>query len=549
MIHTKQSPETESTGAQSAGALDPAVYRRRWVILGALCLSLLIIVMDNTILNVAIPSLIKDLGASNRQIQWVLDSYTLVFAGLLLTTGSLSDRFGRKGALQLGIALFMLGSVASALTTSADQLIFTRAFMGIGGALIMPSTLSILMNVFHNPVERARAIGVWAAFSGLGVAIGPIVGGALLERFSWHSVFWVNVPIGTFALIIGAMIIPTSKNPHKPALDPLGAVLSIAALAALLFAIIEGPSLGWASLKVGGAATFGAATLAAFILWERHTTHPMLDMSVFANARFTAASLTITMLFFALFGSLFLLTQYWQLVDGYSPLDAGIRLLPFAITMMIVAPLSSKVVEHHGTKRVVLGGLLTMAVGTALLSTIKVATPYITVISYYVLMAVGMGMTMAPATESVMGSLPKERAGVGSAINDTTRQVGGAMGVAVIGSIVQSLYATRIASAASGFSLDATAVGQAKLSLGAAQQIGATLGTSSGEFVAEANEAFVYALSWGLRAGVVVILFAAAFAWRQLPARAPEEQAPITTIGGDTNLGQVATAAVATARR
>ena len=313
-----------------AEQLDPAVHEHRWITLGVLCLSLLIIVMDNTILNVAIPSLIRDLDASNSEIQWIIDSYVLVFAGLLLTTGSLSDRFGRKGALQLGIVLFGIGSAAAAMSTTANQLIATRAFMGIGGALIMPATLSILTNVFRDPRERGRAIAIWAGFSGLGVAIGPMTGGFLLEHFSWHSVFWINIPIGIAALVLGIRYVPTSRDSKQRPLDPVGAVLSMVALASLLFGIIEGPAKGWSHDTVMAAFAVAIISGIAFIYWELHTEHPMLQMTVFKNARFTAASMTITLTFFALFGSLFLMTQYWQLVHGYSPLQAGVRLLPHA---------------------------------------------------------------------------------------------------------------------------------------------------------------------------------------------------------------------------
>ena len=281
-------------------------------------MSLFIIVMDNTILNVAIPSLITDLGASNSEIQWIIDSYVIVFAGLLLTSGSLSDRFGRKGALQAGIVLFGIGSAAAALSNSATQLIFTRAFMGIGGALIMPATLSILTNVFRDPRERGRAIAIWAGFSGLAVAVGPITGGLLLEHFSWSSVFWVNIPIGITALILGAFVIPKSRDPKQTRLDPFGAVLSIVGLATLLFGIIEGPDKGWSSDIVVASFVIAAIALIGFVRWEQHSAHPMLDMSVFRNPRFTSASSTITMTFFALFGSMFLMTQYWQLVHGYT---------------------------------------------------------------------------------------------------------------------------------------------------------------------------------------------------------------------------------------
>ncbi|MAT06015.1 MAG: MFS transporter [Acidimicrobiaceae bacterium] len=498
--------------------IDPVVHERRWITLGVLCLSLLIIVMDNTILNVAIPSLMVDLGATNSQIQWIIDSYVLVFAGLLLTTGSLSDRFGRKGALQIGIVLFGIGSAAAAMSTTANQLILTRAFMGIGGALIMPATLSILTNVFRDPRERGRAIAIWAGFSGLGVAIGPMTGGFLLEHFSWHSVFWVNIPIGVAALALGARFVPTSRDSKQRPLDPVGAVLSMIGLASVLFGIIEGPAKGWTHDTVIAGFVIGAIAIAAFIAWELHTPHPMLQMTVFKNARFTAASLTITLVFFALFGSLFLMTQYWQLVHGYSPLEAGVRLLPHAATMMIVAPMSARFVERIGTKRVVLTGLTLIATGLLLLSTIAPDTPYIVVISFFVVMASGMGMTMAPATESVMGSLPRDMAGVGSAINDTTRQVGGALGVAIIGSVVSSMYASRIDTVAAGIGLDAAATSTAESSLGGAQQVAGELGTAAGSLFDDANSAFVDAMTTGMLLSAAIIIATAVMAWRFLPA-------------------------------
>ena len=319
--------------------------------------------------------------------------------------------------------------------------------MGIGGALIMPATLSILTNVFRDPRERGRAIAIWAGVSGLAVAVGPITGGLLLEHFSWSSVFWVNIPIGVTALILGAFVIPKSRDPKQTRLDPFGAILSIVGLATLLFGIIEGPEKGWSSDIVVASFVIAAIALIGFVRWEQHSTHPMLDMSVFRNPRFSSASSTITLTFFALFGSMFLMTQYWQLVHGYSPLEAGLRLVPHALTMMIVAPLSARFVERLGTKRIVTAGLSLIAIGLVALSTILATSPYPVVISYFLVMSVGMGMTMAPATESVMGSLPRAKAGVGSAVNDTTRQVGGALGVAIIGTVVSSVYAGDIADA------------------------------------------------------------------------------------------------------
>jgi len=416
--------------------------------------------------------------------------------------------------------LFALGSMASVMADTAEQLIFTRAFMGIGGALIMPSTLSILTNVFHDPRERGRAIAIWAGFSGLAVALGPMIGGLLLEHYSWHSVFLINIPVAGVALVAGAFIIPKSRDPKQSRLDPVGAVLSIIGLATLLFGIIEGPEKGWSSDQVIAAFAIAAVTLVAFVLWERHSRSPMLDMSLFANPRFTAASSTITLVFFALFGSLFLMTQYWQLVHGYSPLEAGVRLLPHAATMMIVAPLSARVVEKVGTKRVVLAGLAMIMISLALLSTIEADSSYPLVISYFMLMAAGMGMTMAPATESVMGSVPRDKAGVGSAVNDTTRQVGGALGVAIIGSAVSSVYVSRIGTLASDTGLDPRATSAAEASLGGAQRVGAELGDQASSFIAGANQIFVDSMAIGMRISLFVVGIALVMAWKFLPARA-----------------------------
>ncbi|MGD9996696.1 MAG: MFS transporter [Ilumatobacteraceae bacterium] len=514
-------------------AIDPRVHARRWFTLVTLCLSLLIIVMDNTILNVAIPSLVDDLGATNSQLQWIVDGYTLVFAGLLLTTGSLGDKFGRKRALRLGIVIFALGSTLSALASSPAQLIATRSLMGVGGALIMPSTLSILTNVFRDPRERGRAIAIWAGFSGLGVAIGPVTGGLLLEHFSWSSVFWVNLPIGATALIAGYFFVPESKDPSSPRLDPIGAVLSIVGLAAALFGIIEGPSKGWTSAEVLAGFALGVVALSAFIAWELRTDHPMLDLGFFRNPRFTAANTAITLTFFALFGSLFLMTQYWQFVHGYSPLQAGVRIIPYALTLMITAPMSARLVERLGTKRVVTMGLLIVSASLLLLSTLHADSSYLRVIANMCVMSMGMALTMAPATESVMGSLPRSKAGVGSAVNDTTRQVGGALGVAIIGSLVASVYAGKIDDLAARYGLTGTGLAKARGSLGAALVQSGTLGTDGPAFARGASEAFVSGLAEGLRLASAVVLCAAFVAYRYLPARAHETvDEPVTRVDG-----------------
>jgi EmrB/QacA subfamily drug resistance transporter len=407
-------------------------YDRRWWILGVLCLSLLVIGLDNTILNVALPTLVRDLHASTSQLQWIVDSYTLVFAGLLLTAGSLSDRFGRRYALAVGLVIFGAGSVASAFAGSASMLILTRAVMGIGGALIMPSTLSILTNVFP-PEERGRAIGIWAGVSGLGIGIGPVVGGWLLSHFWWGSVFLVNVPVVVFALIAGRLIVPNSKDPSAPRLDPAGAALSIVGLTSLVYAVIEAPSHGWTDPMILAALGVAAVVLASFVVWEMRSDHPMLNIEFFRNPRFTAASISVTLVFFALFGSLFFLTQYLQFVLGYSALEAGIRVAPIALVLIVVSPVAGRLVNRLGNKALVVAGMSVVAVGLWILSTITVASGYPHVLVSLMILGTGMALAMTPATESIMGSLPLAKAGVGSAMNDTTRQIGGALGVAILG--------------------------------------------------------------------------------------------------------------------
>src|SRR5947208_185625 len=323
------SAQPESPMSPPMARVQERAYDRRWLILVVLCFSLLVIVLDNTILNVAIPTIVRDLDATNSQLQWIIDAYTLVFAGLLLTAGSLGDRFGRRGALQVGLTLFGIGSRASALAGSASVLIVTRAFMGIGGAFIMPATLSIITSLFPAQ-ERGRAIGVWAGTAGLAGVLGPLVGGFLLQHFYWGSVFLVNIPIVILGLIAGVFLIPTSKDPSAPRLDPLGAVLSIAGLSSLLYGIIEAPQDGWGAPKILVAFVVGAALLVGFVAWERRTDHPMLDVRFFKNPRFTAASSGIAFVFFAMFGAIFVITQYFQFVLGYSPLQTGVRYLPWA---------------------------------------------------------------------------------------------------------------------------------------------------------------------------------------------------------------------------
>jgi EmrB/QacA subfamily drug resistance transporter len=493
---------------------------RRWFILGVLCFSLLVIVLDNSILNVALPSMVRELGATNSQLQWIVDAYTLVFAGLLLTAGSLGDRYGRRPALQFGFLVFGLGSLASAMAGSAGVLIASRGFMGIGGAFIMPATLSIITNVFPAR-ERGRAIGVWAATAGVAVALGPLTGGFLLQHFYWGSVFLVNLPIVAFGLLAGVFLIPDSKDPHPAALDPLGAILSIAGLAILLYGIIEAPSHGWGDPVTVISLLIAAVLLAGFAWWELHIDHPMLNFAFFKNPRFSAGSAAITLTFLAMFGSLFVFTQYLQFILGYTPLQTGVRLLAFAIPMVLISPLSPRLVERFGTKVVVAAGMAMTTTGLVALSFVEAQSSYAGIAWRMVIMASGLALTMAPATDSIMGSLPLAKAGVGSAVNDTTRQVGGALGVAVLGSVFTSIYGSQLANSLNGQGLPAGVVAQAKDSVGAAMQAAATLGGAAGaRLVSATNSAFIDGFHAALRAGALVTLIGVAVTLVWLPARA-----------------------------
>lgn len=501
-------------------------HSRRWWTLIVLSLSLLVISLDNTILNVALPTIERDLHASASQLQWIVDAYMLVFAGLLLTAGSLGDRFGRRRALFSGLAVFATGSLLSALSGSAEMLIASRALMGLGGALVMPSTLSILTNVFPAE-ERGRAIGIWAAVAGLGIAIGPVAGGWLIEHGSWHWIFLVNLPFTLGALAAGSVLVPESKDPAASPLDPTGALLSVAGLGSLLWAIIEAPTRGWTDGLILGAFAAAAVLLAGFISWERRSEHPMLDTRLFRNPRFSAASLSITLVFFALMGTIFFLTQYLQYVLGYSALEAGLRIAPVAFGMVLGGPLSARLTERVGTKIVVAAGLALVAGGLVLFANADQHSSYGSLLAALVIMGFGMATAMAPATDSIMGSLPLARASVGSAVNDTTRLVGGALGVAVLGSLLSSGYGAHMDAPVSH--LPAQAAATAHDQLGGALAVAGHVGGPAGQALAEAaRSAFVSGMHTSAFVAAGVALTGAVLAALFLPARAAgAEVAPL----------------------
>jgi EmrB/QacA subfamily drug resistance transporter len=493
-------------GPEASGGNADRGYARRWYTLGVLCLSLLVIVVDSTIVNVALPTFSRDLHASSSGLQWIVDAYTLTFAALLLLAGAIADRYGRHRALAGGLALFAAGSLAAAFTQTTTELIAARAIMGVGGAFIMPATLSIIMTVFTDNTERIKAIGLWSAVSGLGVAIGPVAGGWLLAHFSWDAIFLVNLPIVAVALIAGHWLVPASRAPESGRLDLIGAALSVAAFTVLTYGIIEAPANGWLSGRTLGLGVASAALLAVFGVWEARSDHPMLPLHLFRNPRFTGAGVSITVLFFALSGVVFLSTQIYQFVLGYSPLAAGVRALPSAAALAVFSPLGAAIAKRAGVRVPVTLGLLTVTAGLLIFGTASASSGYGHYVLAMVIVSAGTGLAMSAATAASMRELPPALAGVGSAVNDTTRNMGSVLGVAVFGSIAASVFASRMASA--GVARSVGSVGAAAI---AAHHAG---GTSGAALLHAAASAFVAGADRAVLAGVIAAGAGALIAFR-----------------------------------
>ncbi len=540
----------EPVGTSRPGSADPAArsetsehsairpIRDRRLILTVLCVSLLIVSLDNTILNVALPVIVRTLHASSSSLQWIVDSYAIVFAGLLLVAGSLGDRLGRKWVFMTGLAIFSAGSAVSAFSGTADRLIAARAFMGIGGAAIMPSTLSILTSTFTEARERARAIGIWSGTTGLGVAVGPVAGGWLLAHFWWGSVFLVNVPIALIGLFAAVWLVPNSKNSNTKRSDPIGAGLSIVGMGLLLWGIIEAPNRSWTSPLILGTIAAALAVLTLFIVWERHSSHPMLEVSFFKSRRFSAAVGAMGLVMFALMGGLFLLTQYLQFSLGYTAFETGLRIAPIAAVLLVVAPLSSVVDRLVGTKPVVFAGMAIVALGFGLLTRVTVHDTYMDVLPAFLLIGLGTGLAFAPSTESVMGSLPVDQAGVGAATNGAALQTGGALGVGVLGSLLNTRYQNRLAPVLAHYKMPASILHLITGSLGGAlavsQKIGGVLGPELANF---ARRSFVSGLDLAVSVGAVVVGTAGLVVLVVLPNRSAQhhqdrrqESAPETPV-------------------
>jgi EmrB/QacA subfamily drug resistance transporter len=489
----------------------------RGVALAVLCLAAFTINLDTTIVNIALPSLMRQLDASTRELQWVVDAYTLTFAALVLAAGSLGDRYGRKGALLVGLAVFGCATSVGGLVHSSGALIAVRAVMGVGAALIFPATLAIISNVFTERGERARAIGLWGAMTGLGVALGPISGGWLLEHFWWGSVFVAMAPVAAVTFVGGVLFVPTSRDPATPPLDVVGLVLSTLAIGTLVYTIIEAPERGWTGTATLAGFALAAVAVAVFVAWELGRPQPMMDVSLFRNLRFSAASGSIMVIFFALAGFVFLITQYFQFLKGYAPLSTGVRILPVATCIAIGSLVGVRLAVGVGNKAVIATGLFLVGVSFAWVSTASTATPYIEIVGQMVLAGLGMGLVTAPATEAIMGVVPKEKAGIGSAVNDATRELGATLGVAIIGSVYASLFASGIQDAAG--SLPAPALATASESIGAALAVSSQLGPAGQPLLQASQTAFFDGFQLGCLVAAGVLIAGAAFAARYLPSR------------------------------
>ncbi len=494
--------------------------RRHWA-LAVVCLAVLVTSIDSLILNVALPTLVRDLDATTSELQWIVDAYILVFAGFLLVGGTLGDRFGRALILRIGLVVFGVASAVAAFSSSATALTICRGVMGFGAALIMPTSIAVLTNVFTDARERGRALGVWSTFAGLGLALGPVLGGLLLSRFWWGSVFLVNVPIVAVVLVISWWAVPESRNPGAAQFDPLGVVLSVVGVSALVWATIQAPTEGWGSATTLRSFAVALVLVGCFVLWELRCAHPMLELKFFRNPRFSVASVASGTANFAFAGTLFVFTQLLQFVFGYSPLSAGLSLVPMAVSFMVAGLLGPRLAERIGSKRAVALALAIFAIGLIVLATANEHSGFGIVLAATLTVGVGFGFTLAPTTDAVMGAVPREKAGMASGTLSATRQVATAMGVAVVGSLLVSGYRSVLATHTSRLGLSPTELTSARTSLGSALSVAHDLGGAAGRALGSAARlAFIHGMRIGLIVCAIALGFGALLALRYLPARA-----------------------------
>jgi EmrB/QacA subfamily drug resistance transporter len=507
--------------------------RRRAAVLRVMCLALMMVVAGVASLNVALPGIARDTGASQTQLQWIVDAYAIVFAALLLPAGAIGDRFGRKPLLAVGLALFGVVSFAALFVDSPTPLIVLRGALGVAAALIMPVTLSVITTVFP-PEERGKAVGTWVGVAAGGAVIGLLTSGILLHFFSWPAIFALNVVLAALALAGTLAIVPATREARPPRLDPIGTLLSVAGLAAVVFGTIEGPERGWGNVVTLTALIGGIAAIALFVVWELRRREPMLDPRNFLRRGFGAGSLSISVQFFAAFGFLFLALPYLQLVLGYSPLQAAAALLPMAVVVIPLSRFAPRIAAHVGVRVTGPIGLGLMASGFVVLSTLGTDSSYWHFLAGLLPFGAGMALAGSPATTAIVASLPREKQGVASATNDVSRELGGALGIAVLGSILNTAYRSGVEHHTAA--LPASLAEKARGSLGAAQAIGTQLG--SPELVAHASNAFVHGISLALLAGAATLAGGAIFVALRAPGRAESEANAGQSIAGELAAAQ-----------
>lgn len=542
-------PDGLATGLSSTGAHPQAPYNapgmrdhpagesiephpRRWLILAVLCSSMVMVFSNLGSMNIALPTMQTALGASGSDLQWMTDAHILTFACLLLPLGALGDRRGRKGVLLAGIVVFGMASALAAYSTTAGQVIGYRAIMGVGAALVMPATLSIAAVIFPAS-ERAKAVAAWSAAAGLSGLVGPVIGGVLLRYFWWGSIFLFTVPVAGVVLGLVAWIVPTSRDEAQRPLDAVGSALSIVALGCLLYGIIEGPELGWRDPWVLGG--FGLAVVGfwAYARWERRTRFPMLDPAYFGNRVFTLGAVSAVATFFALYGIIFILTQYFQFAQGHTPLAAGVRVLPVSMIVLLIAPRIPAVIARSGTRVTISAGLVISAAGMATMGTLGAASPYWSAAVGLVVLGIGLAVTMPTATHAIVSSLPPHKSGVGSALNDMTREAGGAIGIALLGSLLSVGYRQGISPRLGD--LPPAAAEAASDSIGGALSAGGELSAEAADRLhGVATAAFDRGMTLASWVAAAVLLIVAAIVYRLYPARrtVTDQAAPAETGAG-----------------
>ncbi|MEU3413358.1 MFS transporter [Streptomyces sp. NPDC006658] len=462
-------------------------YARRWWALLVLCLSLLIIVMANTALTVAAPDMTKDLGLSSADLQWVIDGYTVPYAALMLLLGAIGDKYSRRGALVLGLVVFGGGAVFGYLADSSATVIAARAVMGVGAALIMPATLSLLAATFPR-AERAKAITLWTATAGLAIAAGPVVAGALLRDHGWSSTFLINVPVAAVALVAAFVLVPPSKAGHHDRIDYVGGVLSVIWTGALVYMIIEGPHFGWGAKAVGAAVVAGVG-LVAFVLWELRHPRPILDVRRFTARRFAGSNLAVALFFLAVFGAFYYLTQHLQFVLGYDALQTGVRMLPLAGAVFVGSAMTALLTPRVGMKWTVGAGMAAGTVALALLARVDAGSAYGDFVAPLIILGLAIGLALSPCTDAIMGAFPESELGVGGAVNDTSLELGGSLGIAILGSLLATSYSDHLADATKGSKLPANALDTAQDSVGAGYAVAQGIGDKAHQAAAQARQA------------------------------------------------------------